>query len=491
MKKIQIGSTLQMRYNIKILIAILSIFLTTTLIQAFFTWRSINNELQNRRRMEANVENDKIRALKQSVQTIVDNSVSVFEQNIDDKQKVQQLLLAMVRNNPDLLGAAVAYDPDHSPEPGGRYAPYAYRKDGKFQLLSLSYDYTTFEWFQSAFLKGKRDWCDPYADLDGTYLLMQTYSVPLKDKNKRTVAVLTGDLPMKMITYVSNIYDEVSTRSIIILGMQVFGILLILIIGWRAIIDMRKIAAQQREQEKLTYDLKLASMIQQEIQPKLLPHHDHLLMAASLHPAAEVGGDFYDYVIQDDRLYFCLGDVATRGLGATMAMLVTRTVYRTAIRQQHLPSKVVELMNEALLSINERQMYATLFVGEIDLTSGIFNYCNAGHQTPYLFSGGKLSTLEMSSNVPLGICEWQFEEQHTLLQKGDTLFFYTDGIIEAMNESEGVFGEKKLMLHLKNAAELGDHPDALIKRITTALRHHMGVEGVPNDDQAMLAISYQ
>jgi sigma-B regulation protein RsbU (phosphoserine phosphatase) len=327
--------------------------------------------------------------------------------------------------------------------------------------------------------------------MDGTYALMTTYSVPLKDENNKVVAVLTSDLPMSMLSYENTIYTQVSKRSVAILLMQVFGILLILIIGWRAIVDMKKIQAVRREQEESEHDLKVASRIQAEIQPAELPVNDHLLLAACLDQAPEVSGDFYDYLLQGDRLYFCIGDVATRGLGAAMAMLVTRTVYRSAIKQQQLPSKVMELMNEALISINERQMYATLFVGELDLSSGIFNFCNAGHLAPYLISDGVSAPMELVPNVPLGISDWQFEEQHLLLKKGDTLFFYTDGVVELMNENKGTFGEKKLMLHMKNAAIQGDSPEALLKRIRTALRHHMGVDGVNADDLTMLSIRYQ
>ena len=481
----------RLKYNTKMLYCILGIFLLTTLVQGYFTWRSINDELQNRKRIERNVEKDRIETLKLSVETIVNNSVPAFEQNLDDKQQISQLLLAMVRKNPDLLGAAVAFEPNHFGDSLHLYAPYAFREGNNIRILSLSYDYTSFEWYESAMKRDKRQWCSPYTDLDGTYALMSTYSVPLKDKDNEVVAVLTSDLPMSVLSHVDKIYEEVSLRSIILLLMQVFGILLIIIVGWRAMHDMKAIEMTRREQELASHDLKLASRIQGDICPQALPQHEHVALAASLEAAPEVSGDFYDYSLQDNHLFFCIGDVATRGLGAAMAMLVTRTVYRTAIRQQHLPSKVMELMNEALISINERQMYATLLVGELDLSSGILNYCNAGHLAPYLLSEGVSTQQELVPNVPLGISHWEFKEQHMLLKKGDMLFFYNDGIVELMNEKEGVFGEKRLMLHMKNGAVQGDNPEALLKRVRTALRLHMGVEGVPTDDLTMLSFRYQ
>ena len=480
------------RYNIGVLMVILLVFLLTTLLQGYFTWKSINDELQNRKRMEANVENERVDVLQHNVEHAINSAMAGFEQSIEDPEAVTQLLIKLIKNNPEILGSAVAFKPDFLPEQNRLYAPYVYRDHGEIRSILLSYDYTIYDWYLNVVKKNEGGWCEPYADQDGTYAIMSTYSVPLRNKDNRIVAVLTADLPMSELSRVTNeIYHQTSMRSIVILAMQVFSILLIIFIAWRAVMGMRNLEQVRKEKERTTYELGTASRIQSAILPKTLLQHEHIGIHAMLEPAEEVSGDFYDYVLDGDQLSFCIGDVATRGLGAAMAMLVTRTAYRTSIRSQHSVAKVVAEMNSALVGINEQQMYATFFAAQLNLTTGVLHYCNAGHLAPVLLSAnGQSTALPTVPNVPLGISEWEFEEQQLQLQSGDTLFLYTDGIVESMNQNKEAFGEKKLMLHLKNSAMSKDSSQAVVSRISTAIHHHLGAENRAVDDLTMLAVQF-
>ncbi len=490
MKEIKIGH--QLHYNIRVLGIILLILLSNMLIQGFFTWRSISDEQQNRKRMEANVQNEKADELKGKVESIVTNSVSAFEQRLDQPDQVNRLLLSLLQNNEELLGASVAYLPGYFPEKSHLYAPYAYRENGNIRIKVLSYDYTTFEWYQNGFSKKTGSWTKPYADLDATYAVMTTFTHPLLNSEHRPVAVLTGDLPMNQLVTADNTpYRKMSMRTVIILGMQLFSLMLILFIAYRAFHDRKKMEAVRQAKEHADYELSTAQLIQTEILPKAMPVHDHLLAEGMLESAEEVGGDFYDCMLQDNRLSFCIGDIATKGLGAAMAMLVTRTAYRSSVGSVQSLAAMLSHMNRSLTSINEQQMFATFFAGELDLNTGLLAYCNAGHLAPILLTAeGEAKTLDVIPNVPLGIVDWTFEQQTVQLRPGDTLFLYTDGIVEAMNEQEGIFGDKKLMLHLKRAAADHDRPEAIFRRITAALHHHIGIDHKPNDDLTMLAIQY-
>ncbi len=480
-----------MRYNIVVLSAILAVFLVITMLQAYFTWTSINDELQNREKMEVNVQNEKIDALKKSVADIVDSSAPAFEQKLDDVEQIKALLLSMVRQNEDLLGATVAFAPDYHPENGRLYAPYVYRMDGNIHTKMLSYDYTQFDWYAVPYKEDKSGWCAPYADQDGTYLLMSTYSVVLHDVSGKKAAILTSDLPMSELSYVTDvIYRKSSLRSIIILSMQIFGILLILFIVWRAVAGMRKMEVIHKENEAISGELSIASELQRAILPTEYPKHDHLDIHASLTPASQVSGDFYDFILHDDKLYFCIGDVSTQGLGAALAMLITRTAYRTTVNRHEQLSVIMNEMNQSLVAINEQHMYATFFAGLLDLSTGRLTYCNAGHLHPYLLSDGEAEQIDISANVPLGITDWDFETQEMQLKHGSTLFLYTDGIIEALNQQQGAFGEKRLALHLRKIAEKDVKPHAVVKHIKTAVSHHLGVDSTAADDLTMLSISY-
>ncbi len=482
----------QLHYNLKVLTGILLILLLNMLLQGFFTWRSISDEQQNRMRMEANVQNDKVDELKKNVERIVTNSIPAFEQQLDHPEEVDKLLLALLQNNRQLLGSSVAFVPGYFAEKSRLYAPYAYRENGTIRIKVLVYDYTTFEWYKNGMNNKKGSWTAPYADGDATFALMTTFSVPLYDSEHRQVAVLTGDLPMNQLTTVDNTpYHRISMRTLAILGMQVLSVLLILLIAYRAFRDRRKMEKARREKEQTEYEMSIAQQIQTGFQPSELPKHDHLLVSGSMELAEQVSGDFYDCSLHGDTLSFCVGDISTKGLGAAMAMVVTWTAYRAYKRKEASQASVLSQMNRMLTEINEQQMFATFFAGELDLRTGLLTYCNAAHLTPVVLTAeGETRLLDAKPNVPLGIDDWNFEQQTLQLQPGDTLFFYTDGIIEAMNEQEGVFGEKRLMLHLKSAAEGRERPEGIVKRINSALHHHIGLDRKPNDDMTMLAIQY-
>jgi hypothetical protein len=478
-------------HGIGALSAILLILILTTLLQAYYTWRSINEENRNRRQMEVNVMNEKIDNLKSSVATIVGNSAPVFEQNANDTKQVEQLLFSMVRQNPELLGAAVAFVPGYHPERGQLYAPYVFRQDSIIKKKLLKYDYTLYDWYTEPVENKEAGWCEPYTDGDGTYLAMTTYSFPLRDGDGNIIAVLTGDLPMSELSYLTfNIYHETSRRGIIILCMQIFTMLLILFVGWWAIVSLRKYNKVNKENEEISNEMSIASTLQAKILPREYPKDSRVALSASLVNAPQVSGDFYDFAMQGDFLYFCIGDVATNGLGAALAMTVTRTVYRTSMQHHEPLSRMVSNMNQALVGISEQHMYATFFAGRLDLATGLLCYCNAGHLAPFLLSGGDAKRLEVESNVPLGFTEWEFTGQQVQMHAGDVLFLFTDGIVEAMNPQKEVFGDKRLALHMKRACENGDSPEAVVKRIGTALKHHLGVDNPNKDDLTMLALSY-
>ena len=478
--------------NVWMLWAILGIVLVTTLLQGYFTWNSINNELNNRKRLETNVRNDQIEYLKNNVARVIDNLDRLFEEDIDSVHQIPVLLCDMLKQNPEILGACVAYVPDFSPEQGRCYAPYAYRENGNIRIKKLVYDYTHFEWYLNAVKQHRKGWCTPYTDQDGTFALMTTYSVPLRNDSGQTVAVLTADLPMSQLRYESdNTYHKASMRGIIILIMQLFSIVLIAIIAWRAMTSMRKVNAVSKENKLINDELNIVSAIHASLLPSQLPIHPHLKIEAMMETAPQISGDFYDVLLKGDKLYFCIGDVANRGLGAALALVVTRASYHTSINSDDTPAQTMGRINKTLIDFEETQMFATFFVGQLDLSTGRLCYCNGGHLQPYFLSEGETNMLETKPNVPLGLNEWQFEEQQLQLLPGETLFFYTDGLIEAQNEGKTVFGEKKLALHLQSASADGNQPEAIVRRIANALRHHLGVDVKPSDDLTMLCLRYQ
>jgi len=480
-----------MRYNMAVLAGILSVFLVITLLQAYVTWRSINDERMNRERMEVNVNNERIDQLKESAKDVLMNSVAAFEQQLDSAEYVEQLLVTIMHQNTELLGMAIAYRPDYFEKHKGLYAPYVFKRDGNIRKTLVAYDYTQHECYAKPMKSGRAEWSEPYMS-NYANASMISLSVPLKNKAGHRVAVLAVDLAMADLAYVTdNPYHKNSMRSIMILIMQVVGLLMILIIVWGAIVSMRKFKVVSNENKQIVDELSIATTLQSQILPREYPLHEGLEIKASLVPGTQVSGDFYDFVLRGDKLLFCIGDVATHGIGACIALAVTRTACRSSMMARQEPlTNMMNYMNQTLVGINKNEMFATLFICELDLSTGTLLYCNAGHPAPYRLTGKTIVPLDAKPNVPLGITEWDYEEQQVQLEPGDTLFLYTEGITEAVNGQNVPFSRKKLALHLRNASEGGDNPEALLKRIDTAIQHHLGTDGKAEDDLTMMAVSY-
>ena len=483
---------IEKRYPIiRVLKATLLIILLITLIQAVFTWRSINDEMCNRERIETNVRSEKVDFMKESIANVVFNSARGIESVLDSATRAEQLLLSMVRDNPSLLGAALAYVPGFHTEKGRLYAPYVFRQDSVIRKKCLKYDYTHYDWYTNPLNTKKAGWCEPYTDADGTYVAMITYSVPLFDAQGRVAAVLTGDLAMsELLILTDNIYHRGSLRSIMILFMQMFALVLIALIGWVAVSSTRKNKVLDDQNHQISDELAVASRLQSMVLPSICPQHPRLSLCASLIPALKVSGDFYDYTLQGDKFSFCIGDVATRGMEAAMAMTVTRTAYRVSLHSDDSLSVMMKKMNHALVGINENYMYATFFAGQLDLSTGCLSYCNAGHFPPFILSENGAEAMNVTANVPLGIVDWQFEQQQVWLKPGDMVFLYTDGVVEAMGDKREPFGEKRMKLRLKGLSGSNRTPKSMIKSIEMALRHHIGMDNTAEDDITMLAFTY-
>ena len=237
-------------------------------------------------------------------------------------------------------------------------------------------------------------------------------------------------------------------------------------------------------------ELNVALTVQKSLLPTRKVQHQHVSVVASLIPAPKVSGDIYDYEIKGDTLYFCIGDMASSGMGATMAMTIASTAFRTTIVDDDEPAQTMRKINKALMRIEERQMFGTFFVGKLNMQTGSLTSCNGGHFLPIIISSDGLSSLDVVPNVPLGLKEWNFEQQTTQLHLGDMLFLYTDGILESTNGQQQAFGDKRLMLHLKSLSQSAKTPEQIVQHLTTVVGRHQGEDSIANDDLTMMVVSF-
>ena len=238
-------------------------------------------------------------------------------------------------------------------------------------------------------------------------------------------------------------------------------------------------------------ELKVASDIQMGMVPRIFPpfpnRHDIDLYAA-MSPAKEVGGDLYDFFVQDDILYFCIGDVSGKGVPASLFMAVTRNLFRIIAQQGHTPAEVATQINQFLSKDNEQGMFVTMFIGMLNLKTGHMDFCSCGHNPPVIVKpGGKAEFLPIQYiNQPLGLWEDDpFEGESYPNLKNDVLLLYTDGLNEAEDKDRKLLGNAAV-LRIMTELSTCDSSE-IIHRLQEAVEaHRKGAN--PNDDLTLLCL---
>lgn len=253
-----------------------------------------------------------------------------------------------------------------------------------------------------------------------------------------------------------------------------------------------ELKATTANKERIESELRIARAIQMGMIPKIFPpfpERDDLSLAARLVPAKEVGGDLYDFFIEDEKLYFIIGDVSGKGIPASLVMAVTCRLFRSVASHLDKPEEIIASLNDSLADGNELGMFCTAFLGVLDLTTGLLRYCNAGHNAPLTIGAdGRVAPLPVVPNLPLGMFEhFPYEGQQLQLDKQMMLYLYTDGVSEAENTAKELFGDLRLEGLLRRNATL--EPGDLITATLAEVEHHAnGAE--QSDDITVMCIKY-
>jgi sigma-B regulation protein RsbU (phosphoserine phosphatase) len=251
-------------------------------------------------------------------------------------------------------------------------------------------------------------------------------------------------------------------------------------------IDELKITTAQKA--SIESELNVASNIQKSMLPSVFPNREGLDMYASMTPAKEVGGDTYGYLLKDDNLYFCVGDVSGKGIPASLFMAQATRMFRTLANQQMSPAHICIRMNDALSGDeNPTNMFITMFVGLVDLKTGHLSFCNAGHNPPVIGGGEHHGEfLKMLPNYPIGVFPGlNFEDEEIDSIKGRPLFIYTDGLNEAENRQHVPFGDERL-LHILRDTHF-DSARQVIETLADQVELHRD-GACPNDDLTMMCL---
>ena len=310
--------------------------------------------------------------LQTSVESAVEATMGEVTVQLGDPDQFYGITSRLVSHNDYIVGCAIAMRPGYYPQKDKLFAPFAYpeNKNGKGQprVKLLPYDYTKQEWFATPFQKDSAMWTEPYFDKGGSDLLVRTFSKPIHDNAGRVVGILTA---------------------------QILGLLLVVYIVWKYTSKFKQVNHLIMEQELLTKELQIASDIQTAMQPNISDIENarhHLDVQKLLISAPDVSADFYDYFYVGSKVIFCIGDVPGSNVKAALMMSIIRSIFRTSASintvngEAPSPATVIRSMNNSLCTVNHNEMFATLFVGVLDLNNAILTYTNAGNPAPVVVS---------------------------------------------------------------------------------------------------------
>ncbi|MBO6178040.1 MAG: SpoIIE family protein phosphatase [Selenomonadaceae bacterium] len=262
---------------------------------------------------------------------------------------------------------------------------------------------------------------------------------------------------------------------------------------------MNNLSRVTAEKERISTELSLAANIQEGMIPHIFPPFPDckkMDIYASMEAAKEVGGDFYDfYMVDDHRLAITIADVSGKGIGASLFMVISKTVLKNFVMASNYTDlgELISRVNDQLEENNTACMFVTVFIGVLDLNTGKFEYVNGGHNPPMIYrkNENKFSYLDTPRNFVLGGTPGlKFKSRELVLSPNDALFFYTDGVTEALNEKVEMFGEERLIEALNKFAELTSKPKEFLAKIRSTLAEYVG-SAEQSDDITMMSVVYK
>lgn len=311
-------------------------------------------------------------------------------------------------------------------------------------------------------------------------LIARTITRPLKELSATTVEIARGNLDTRLPDILRG--DEIGTLARSFEEMRL------------ALKDyIKHLTETTAAKERIESELKIARNIQMSFLPKAfppLPGKNRMEISARLEPAREIGGDLYDYsLIDDDHLFFAVGDVSDKGIPAALVMAVTKTLLKGIAETGMGPSVILNRCNLELCGENDSMMFVTVFCGVLDLRTGRLEYSNAGHEHPIIVRrDGQPEFLPVPEGFLLGVEEASsYQTMEIELKPGDMLIVYTDGVTEAVNAAGELYSHENLMATVRSCSSLS--AEGIATEILASVK--LFSSGIPQaDDITVLALSF-
>ena len=479
--------------SIVVLIVAAILLELTTAIQYFSTRRVITQQMSEMAQRDLS-ETNHTAQLKDEVEEGIARIMPEVERlyNSNKQDSLRLLIKNTLKAHKSIVGIDLCRIVTANGHRDGIYI-YEDKDDGEVIEQIIEFDYTERSWYSQG-IKSNGFWCEPY--MSNYYVdLMSTYSRPIHDAHGNVVAVIGADLPMhELSALVTQLYENQQDSLLPIILLHIVGLLALAFIIQRSIHSVRKLRMVRAEKDRIESELNIAHDIQEAMLPKTFPPYpdrNDIDIYAQLTPAREVGGDFYDFLIRDDKLFFCIGDVSGKGVPAALLMAVARSTFRMLASRMSQPERIVSAMNETMAKDNEYNMFITLFVGVLNMPNGTLNYCNAGHKAPIIIPTSTKNQpsspkeLNILPNVPVGVLtDWEYSAQETTIAPLTTILLYTDGLTEAENNSHDQFSLERVMKVINT-----QQPQQLISDISNVVHAFVG-DTEQSDDLTMMAINY-
>lgn len=256
---------------------------------------------------------------------------------------------------------------------------------------------------------------------------------------------------------------------------------------------MTNLEAITADRERIAAELGVAATIQTSMLPCIFPafpEREEFNIFADMHPAKKVGGDFYDFFLTDlDHLWVVIADVSGKGVPAALFMVIAKTLIKNQAGFCGDPGEVLGVVNNQLCENNDAGMFVTCFVGVLDIPTGKFTFANAGHNAPLLYrAGGNYEWLKVKPGFVLaGLDNMQFVSETLTMRRGDRLYLYTDGVTEALNPAEELYGDDRLLATM-NREDVKNQP---IEQVVELVQEdiHVYADGTEQaDDITMLLL---
>ena len=484
------------------------------------------------------------------IEIAVNTMQSMAEYALDDPDAMFEIAGYITDANQRIMGAGIAFKEDYYPAKGHWYETYVGYQNGSDTLVSrqigsAEHDYFRMDWFKQGMAAKEGFWSNPYFDNAGGKTYMISYCCPVFDTANEAVGVICTDvsldtlagivqgvslyshsyctlisgdgtllipqpesakkmgkkhvfteeidgknMTMTLVIPDADMYRRLRLSSLFFALVALTGIFTVAFIAHRLVRNLLKLNEIQIKEQHIEDELAIASTIQQALLPsgKLNPSIHSIDINGLQIPAKFVGGDLYDYYVRDNKLLFCVGDVSGKGVPAALLMTISHSLFRTVSAREDHPEQIMETLNSSISDNNPDIMFITMFLGVMDLSTGIIRYCNAGHNPPIVIRNGQAELLSTEPSLLLGVeMNARYTANVLTLSPGDTLFLYTDGLTEAENIRKELFGERRA---LETAATSGTlTASEQMERMHQAV--HTFVDGAEqSDDLTMLVIRF-